>query len=103
MEEQEALVQQVLAMLERHDLAVSLKKSVFHVETVEFLGYIIGKSAVTMSAKTVASILNWKSPRSVKAVQIFIGFANFYQHFIENFSKVCKPITDTLKTKGGKH
>jgi len=38
MEEHEALVKQVLARLEHHDLAVSLKKSVFHVDTVEFLG-----------------------------------------------------------------
>jgi len=103
MEEHEGLVEQVLARLEPHDLAVSLKKSVFHVTTVEFLGYIVGKSGVTMSKKKVESILNWKAPRAVKDVQIFIGFANFYLRFIDNFSKVYKPITDTLKTKGGIH
>ena len=74
----------------------------FHVDTVEFLGYIIGKDGVTMSKKKVESILSWKAPRSVKDVQIFIVFANFYGRFIENFSKVCKPITDMLKTKGDK-
>ena len=95
-------IKQVLARLERHDMVISLKKSVFHVDTVEFLGYIIGKDAVTMSEKKVESILGWKAPRSVKDVQIFIGFANFYRRFIENFSKVCKPIMDTLKTKGDK-
>ena len=51
MEEHEALVKQVLARLERHDLAVSLKKSMFHVDRVQFLGYIMGKSGVTMSEK----------------------------------------------------
>jgi len=51
MEEHEALDKQVLARLERHDLAISLKKSVFHVHTVEFLGYIVGKAGVTMSEK----------------------------------------------------
>jgi len=50
----------------------------------------------------VERILNWRAPPSVKDVQLFIGFANFYQRFIEYFSKVCKPITETLKTKGGK-
>ena len=74
----------------------------FHVDKVEFLGYIVGKNGVTMSKKKVESLLSWKAPRSVKDVQIFIGFANFYRRFIENFSKVCKPITDTLKTKGDK-
>jgi len=58
MEEHEALVKQVVVRLEHHDLAVSLKKSVFHVDTVEFLGYIVGKSGVTISEKTVESILN---------------------------------------------
>jgi len=51
MEEHKSVVKQVLAMLERHDLAVSLKKSVFHVDTVELLGYIVAKRGVTMSAK----------------------------------------------------
>ena len=55
-----------------------------------------------MSKKNVESILSWKTTRSVKDVQSFIGFANFYPRFIDNFSKVCKPITDTLKTKGDK-
>jgi len=73
MEEHEALVKQVLARLERHDLAVSSKKSGFHVDTVHFLGYNIGKSRVTRSEKKVESILNWKAPRSVKDVQIFLA------------------------------
>jgi len=84
MEEHEALVKQVLARLERQDLAVSLKKSVFHGDTVEFLGYIVGKAGVRMCEKRVESILNWRASRSVKEVQIFIGFANFYQRFIKN-------------------
>jgi len=101
-EEHEALVKQVLALLECHDLAVSLKKSVFHVDSVEFLRDIVGKCRVTTSEKKVDNILNWRAQRLVKNVQIFTGFANVYQRFVKNFSKVCKPITDTLKTKGGK-
>ena len=52
---------------------------------------------VTMSTRKVDSIRKSKVPRSVKEVQIFLGFANFYRRFIENFSKICKPITETLK------
>jgi len=51
MEDHQALVKQVLDRLERHDLAVYLKQSVFHVDTVEFLGYTVGKSGLTMSEK----------------------------------------------------
>ena len=100
--EHEILVKKELEKLDQHDLAVSLKKSVLHTNTVEFLGYIVGTESVTMSERKVESILKWKAPRSVKDVRIFIRFANFYRIFIQNFSKICKPITNTLKGKDNK-
>jgi len=71
-------VQKVLDRLKQHDLAVSLKKSVFHQDEFEFLGYIVKTSGVTMSDRKVKSVQNWAHPRWVKEGQIFIGFANFY-------------------------
>jgi len=50
-----------------------------------------------MSDRKVKSIQNWARPRSVKEVEIVLGFANLYPRFIKDFSKVCKPITETLK------
>jgi len=50
------LVQKVLNRLEQHNLAVSLKKSVFHQEEVEFLGYIVKTSGVTMSDRKVKRV-----------------------------------------------
>ena len=91
------LVRKVLAKLKEHQLAVSVTKSVFHVKSVEFLGYIVATDGVTMSERKVDSIKKWKALRSVKEVQIFIGFANFYRRFIKGFSDICTPITETWK------
>jgi len=74
-----------------------LKKSVFHHEEVEFLGYIVKTSGVTIRDRKVKRVQNWAHPRSAKEVQIFVGFANFYRRFNNGFSKVCKPITERLK------
>ena len=95
-EEHIALVKKVLAQLEEYDLAVSTTKSVFHVKEVEFLGYMVAVDRVTISERKVQSIKDWKHSRSVKEVQIFIGFVNFYRRFRKDFSKICKPITETL-------
>ena len=96
-EEHIELVKKVLAKREVHQLAVSVTKSVFHVESVEFLRYIVGIDGVTMSERKVESVMNWRAWRSVKEVQISIGFANFYRRFIKDFSKICSPIMETLK------
>ena len=92
-----ALVKKVLEQLEEYDLAVSTTKSVFHVKEVEFLGDMVAVEGVTVSERTVQSIKDWKPPRWVKEVQIFIGFPNFDRRFKKDLSKICKPITETLK------
>jgi len=91
------LDQKDLLLLEQHDLAVSLKKSVSYEEQAEFLGYIVKTSGVTISDRKVKSVQNWVHPRWVKEVLILIGFANFYRRLIKGFTKVYKPITETLK------
>jgi len=91
------LVQKVLDRLDQPDLAVSLRKSVFHQEQVEFLGYMVKTSGLTMSDRKVKRVQNWAHPRAVKEVPIFIGFANFYRRCIKDFTKVCKAITEALK------
>jgi len=57
----------------------------------------VATDRVTMSTRKVDSRRKWKAPRSVKEVQIFLGSANLYRRLIENFSKICKPITETRK------
>jgi len=49
-----------------------------------------------MRERKVESIKKWRSARSVKEVQIFIDFANFYRRFIKDISKISRPITETL-------
>ena len=62
------IVQKGLDRLERHDLGVLLKRSVFHLEKVEFLGYIVKSNGVTLSDRNEKRVQNWAHPRSVKEV-----------------------------------
>ncbi|KAH0610986.1 uncharacterized protein H6S33_011413 [Morchella sextelata] len=96
-EEHRELVGKVLSRLQEYNLVANPKKSFFELIEIEFLGYILAPAGVTMALDKVMSVTNWQAPRSVKEVQIFMGFANFYRRFIHNFSGVCKPITDCLR------
>ncbi|MBW0570283.1 hypothetical protein O181_109998 [Austropuccinia psidii MF-1] len=50
-----------------------------------------------MDQAKVQQILNWPPPRNHKALQSFLGFANFYCRFIKNYSKKISSLTSFLK------
>ena len=54
-----------------------------------------------MDPAKVTSILDWPIPKFVKEVQSFLGFANFYRKFIQNYSSLATPLT-TLTRKSVK-
>ena len=78
-EEHDERVREVLKRLTTNGLAVSPEKCVWKAQEVEFLGYIIGRKGVKMSNDKVDAVLKWKTPESLKEVQSFLGFANFYR------------------------
>jgi len=46
-----------------------------------------------MSDTKVKTIQEWPEPKKVKDIQSFLGFANFYRHFIFNYSDIVIPLT----------
>jgi len=90
-------VKKVLQMLSDAKLQVKLEKCQFHVNKVEFLGYIISPEGISMDPAKVAAITSWATPKSVRDILVFLGFANFYRRFIKHFSKIVSPITRLLK------
>lgn len=50
-----------------------------------------------MDPDRIATIVEWPAPKSVHDIQVFLGFANFYQRFIEGYSRVVLPLTNLLR------
>ena len=46
-----------------------------------------------MSEVKVQAIQDWPEPWKVKDIQSFLSFANFYCHFIFNYSEITIPLT----------
>ncbi len=92
-------VTQVLEQLRRHHLYLKLEKCEFHRPTVQFLGYIVSTDGIQMDQGKVQAIRDWPQPQSVKELQRFLGFANFYRRFVQNFSLLSAPLTSMLRQK----
>ena len=50
-----------------------------------------------MDPSKVQSVTEWLAPTSVGEIRSFLGLAGYYRRFIENFSKIAKPMTELLK------
>jgi len=86
------IVEEVLRRLEENDLFVKLEKCRWKVREVEFLEVVIGPGGVRMQMEKVDGVLSWPTPRSGKDMQKFIGLANYYRQFIQDFSRMAKPL-----------
>ncbi|KAM9324574.1 uncharacterized protein PAF06_000638 [Gastrophryne carolinensis] len=92
-------VSQVLQRLRQHHLCAKAEKCDFNKTTIQFLGLKISNSGLEIDSENVSAVLDWPVPSSQKEVQRFLGFANFYRLFIQNFSKAVRPITDLTCSK----
>ncbi|MBW0573880.1 hypothetical protein O181_113595 [Austropuccinia psidii MF-1] len=96
-EEHVTHVSTVLSRLRANNLFAKASKFLFHISSVEYLGYIVSSEGLKMDQAKVQQILNWSPPRNLKALQSFLGFANFYRRFIKNHLKKISSLTRFLK------
>jgi len=86
-------VKEVLKRLRKAGLYAKAEKCEFHSDSVEYLGYVLSPSGLTMSNAKVKTIQEWPESKKVKNIQSFLEFANFYRHFIFNYSDMVIPLT----------
>ena len=86
-------VHEVLHHLRENGLYARPDKCHFSGDTIEYLGFILFKDGLKMDPSKVKTIQDWPEPCKVKDVQSFLGFANFYHHFISDYSNIVIPLT----------
>jgi len=85
-------VKKVLKCLHKAGLYAKAEKCKFHSKSVEYLGYILFSSSLTMSNNKVKIIQDWPEPKKVKNIQSFLNFTNFYYWFIFNYLDIVIPL-----------
>ena len=97
LQEHRNVVNQVLQLLSNNKLYLKPEKCIFEVQQIEFLGLILSKNRVEMDPIKIEGVRAWPVPHNVKELQSFLGFVNFYRRFIENFSKIARPLHDLTR------
>src|SRR5258707_12854113 len=94
------IIHQVLSTLWEQRLQLKPEKCKCEQKEVKYLRLVILKDHVAMDPMKVHGVTEWLTPTKVKEVQSFLGFVNFYQKFICDFSDIAHPLyTLTCKTQ----
>ena len=88
-------------------MQVDIDKCEFSTKKVKYLRMIVTTESIEMDTEKTDAVQQWEALTSVKEVQAFLGFANFYWQFIPDFSKLSQPLVNATKkshyvTKSGK-
>lgn len=90
-------VNKVLARLDAAGLQADLKKCEFNVTSTKYLGFIVSTDGIRVDPAKVEVVKNWAPPSSVRGIQSFLGFCNFYRRFIRDFGRIARPLTHLTK------
>ena len=87
----------LLDILEANNLFLKPEKCIWEQPQVDYLGLILEEGVTRMDPAKIAGIATWPTPTSVKQVRSFLGFCNFYQPFIYQFSHIVRPLNELTR------
>ncbi|XP_038695435.1 uncharacterized protein LOC119992714 [Tripterygium wilfordii] len=86
----------VLRRCEETNLVLNWEKCHFMVQRGNVLGHIISKNGIEVDPAKIELISKLPPPINVKGICSFLGHAGFYRRFIQDFSKIARPLCNLL-------
>ncbi|GJY94962.1 reverse transcriptase domain-containing protein [Tanacetum coccineum] len=90
-------LEKMLKRCEDTNLVLNWEKYHFMCREGIMLGHKISKSGIEVDRAKVDVITKLPHPTTIKGVRSFLGHAGFYRRFIQDFSKIARPMTHLLK------
>ncbi|CAC5370891.1 unnamed protein product [Mytilus coruscus] len=90
-------LKKVFDRLTHAGLKLKLKKCHFLQKEVSFFGHIVSGEGIRTDPAKVVAVRDMKRPTTVTQVRSFLGLASYYRKYVQDFSKVAKPLFDLTK------
>ena len=87
----------VLGKLRQHKLYAKASKCEILKTSVEFLGQQICRGGMMPTEAKLKAVRYWAFPEDVKCVRSFLGFANYYRRFVQNFATITNTLTSLMR------
>ncbi|GJX04776.1 putative reverse transcriptase domain-containing protein [Tanacetum coccineum] len=98
-QEHEEHLKLILELLKKEELYAKFSKCEFWIPKVQFHGHVIDCHGIHVDPAKIESVKDWVSPKTPTEIRQFLGLAEYYQRFIEGFSKIAKSMTKLTQKK----
>lgn len=89
--------QLVLDTARDYGLDINFKKCQFLKKRIEFLGYVIKEGKIQPSSTKIAAVQSFLEPKTIAALQSFLGLTGYFRKFIKDYSAIAKPLSDMFR------
>lgn len=87
----------VLQRLTDYNVTLNDEKCIFDVEQIKFLGHILSSDGIHPTDDKIKSIKQFRQPKSMEEVRIFLGLVNYVGKFIPNLATITEPLRNLTK------
>lgn len=97
-------LRKVLQALQEHGVKLRPEKCDLFKQEVRYVGRLVSAEGVRIDPADLEAVktLTSKTPQTVGDVRKLAGFLSYYRSYIQDFSRIAKPIYELLQTKPGK-
>ena len=85
-------VDSVLGRLDEFGMSLKASKCRFFVKEVEYLGHVVTSSGVMPNYRLTKAIRDWPQPKNLQELRAFLGAANYYRKFVQDYSTIVAPL-----------
>ncbi|GAU39763.1 hypothetical protein TSUD_220060 [Trifolium subterraneum] len=90
-------LEHVFRLLPKHQLYLKAPKFFFAQSQIDNLGHVVARGTVAPDPSKVQAIVDWPSPKNLKALRWFLGLSGYYRKFIKGYASIALPLTALLK------
>ena len=91
------ILREVLVKLQQAGLTAKPSKCHLGMETLEYLGHVLGRDCLGPMSSLVEKIQDAPRPRTKKELRSFLGLSGYYRKFIPHYATLATPLTDLTK------